>query len=413
MAAVTEQFTKPATRNSIIRMPMAIDPLRIRLAWRSAEAGDPAKLFAVLEHFLKIDDEIKSATKSVHAAVLSGGVSIVPDESAGQEAVRQAEFFNKLFGMIDFEGMVKELMLSEYYGVKAIAFPEEVWDVVTIEGRSYQAPMTFELVPNSWIYAKKANAAEDYTRLYVGDKLESEYQEGSIICQTETKLPAWEDIDFTRLGYGVACMRLAGFKYYDYEDWAAFNETFATPLILGKTGQGGNQDVVRKAVQEMGHDSRAVVGQNDEILFPEANKSSSVDAYEKFAHAIDKAISKLIKSESLTDNMGSAGSYAAMKTTNGVRLDVALELANKTARQIHRKLMLPLAGWNFSGNLLCSIKFNVKGNVDMTQQANVDSKLLRHMDGSEKHLRKKYSFPAPADDEDRIKRQAGSSIMGV
>lgn len=394
-------------------MPMAIDPLRIRIAWRSAETGDPAKLFAVLEHFLKIDDEIKSATKSVHAAVLSGGVSVVPDETAGEEAARQADFFNGLFGMIDFESMVKELMLSEYYGVKAVAFPEEVWDVITVDGRTYQAPLNFELVPMSWIYAKKVSQNDDYTRLFVGDQLENEYQEGSVICQTETKLPAWESIDFTRLGYGVACMRLAGFKYYDYEDWAAFNETFATPLILGKTGQGGSAEIVKKAVIEMGHDARAVVGENDEITFPEANKSSSVDAYDKFAEKIDKAISKLIKSESLTDNMGSGGSYAAMKTTNGVRLDVALELANKTARRIHRKLMMPLAGWNFGGRLLCSIKFNVKGNVDMSSQANVDSKLLRHMDGSEKHLRKKYSFPAPADDEDRIRRQAGASIMGV
>lgn len=412
MPIPTQQFIKPATRGSGMHVPMAISPSRIAYAWRSAENGNPEHLYAVLEHFLKIDDEIRSATQSVHSAVLGGGYSIQPKEDGGDEAVRQAAFFEKLFTTINFEELVRELMFADYFGVQAIGFPEDAWDVVEVDSTTYQGPVNYEVIPLSWISADKINRNDDFNALHIGDQPADDFDRGSLIIATERKLPGLEDIDFTRFGYGVAAMRFAGFKYFDYEDWAAFNETFATPMILGKTGPGGQQDVVKKAVTEMAHDARAVVGENDEISFPESNKSSSVDAYDRFAEKIDKAISKIIKSESLTDNMGNRGSFAAMKTTNGVRMDVALNLARKVTRIIHMDLMKPLAEWNFTGPLLAGIKFNVKGNVDMTSQIRVDRELNKMMPGSEKHLRKKYSYPPPADDEDSVRRQASGSILG-
>jgi hypothetical protein len=121
---------------------------------------------------------------------------------------------------------------------------------------------------------------------------------------------------------------------------------------------------VKKAVMEMGNDSRAVVGENDDITFPESNKSGSVDVYDRSAERWNKAISKIIKSESLTNNMGSAGSYAAMYTTNGIRKDVASRLKRRVMKVLLRHFIAPIIELNWGGKLLVDLDLYIEGVED-------------------------------------------------
>ena len=406
------KITKPKTR-SYPQISRHVTPTDFRLAFHNAQGGNPERLYAILKFFMKMDDEIPAAMQSLTSAIIGEEMVVTPLDDFGDEGKRQADAIGYILSEMDFVDLAEHLLQSHYYGFTAAAIPGEAWDMVSYEGRSYQAPTTYEVLPQDWIHAKKEDTGDDYTTIYVGSDPYYTYPAGNILLSSFKKLPSYENIDFTDFGCGLGCIRFAVFKYFNEEDAAAFNEVFSTPLILGKVGQGGQKDVVKRAVKEMASDSRAVIGENDDISFPQANTGTVSDVYDTSAHRWNKAIAKKIKSESLTDNMGSSGSYAAMYTVNGVRLDVASMLARKLKKIVQRRIIRPLADLNWNGRIMTEVNFPVQGIEDLVQQINVDGKLMQQISGSEAHLRDKYNFPAPADDEDTVRPRRGLGGLGV
>lgn len=403
---------KPKSR-TYPNLSKAVTPTQFRRAFKAAAAGNPAELFEILEFFKAIDDEMPSALQSLQSAILGEGLQIIPQEDAGTEGERQAAMLRRLFDDMDFEILCEELLDAHFFGFsKPVNFTEENWQAVTIDGRTYQAPVSYELLSRDWIYAKKESRADDYTTLFVGDDPLHTYPEGSVVLHVAGKLPTREDINFTRFGTGLGCIRYATFKYYDYEDWAAMLETFATPMILGKVGPGGKEEVVKKAVLEMGNDARGVVGENDEIVFPQANSSMSSDAYEKLINSANRAIATKIKSESLTDQMGERGSYAAMRTTNGIRVDVASKLAKRLLRTIKRKIVQPIADLNFGGRLLVDLHFPVQAVEDELTTARKFTEANKIVPVSRKQVYEELNLREPEDEADTVavKRGLGFGI---
>ena len=411
-SVTSAKIRKPKTR-SYPQISRHVTPYDFRLAFRSAQGGKPERLYQILKFFMKMDDEIPAAMQSLTSAIIGEDMVVNPINDFGDEGKRQADAISYILSEMDFVDLAEHLLQSHYYGFTAAAIPGEAWDIVTFDGKSYQAPVTYEILPQDWIHAKKENQKDDYNTIYTGADPYYTYPAGNIILSTFKKLPSYEDIDFTDFGVGLGCIRFAVFKYFNEEDAAAFNEVFSTPLILGKVGQGGQKDVVKRAVKEMASDSRAVIGENDDISFPQANTGTVSDVYDTSAHRWNKAIAKKIKSESLTDNMGSVGSNAAMYTVNGVRLDVASMLARKLQKIVQRRIIRPMADLNWGGRIMSDFTFPVQAVEDLVQQINVDGKLMQQISGSEAHLRDKYSFPAPSDDEDTVRPRRGLGGLGV
>ncbi|MDZ7802378.1 phage portal protein family protein [Thiohalophilus sp.] len=405
--------SKPPTR-AYPTISKHVTPSDFRTAFRAAQSGNPGHLFQILEFFYKLDDEIPAAMQSLKSALLSEPFVITPQDENDNESLRQQEVFEHLFERLDIQGLADELLDGHFYGFSAVNIPPEAWEAQTVDGRTYQLPTTYEVIPREWIYAKKEEKSDDWNTIYIGDEPYYTYAPGSVMLFSQKKLPSYKDIDFTSFGTGVACIRLATFKYFDYEDWAAFNEVFATPLILGKVGPGGDRDTVQKAVNEMGNAARATVNDGDTIEFPQSNQPGSVDAFERFSENLSKGIAKIIKSESLTDNMGSSGSYAAMYTTNGIRVDVAKKLRRQLMQILRRRFILPIVEMNFGGKILVDIDLHIEGVEDQVQEVRVIDTLLKHMDGSAKHIRNKFNFPAPdsEDEEDTISRQNNAATFG-
>jgi phage gp29-like protein len=376
-----------------------VTPNDFKKAFRAAQIGSPAHLFEILKFFYKIDDEIPAAMQSLKSAITGNDFAISPHPDQGEAAIRQAAVFESIFREIDMISLVDELLDGHYYGFSAAAIPPEAWSAETIDGRTYQVPTTFEVIPRSWLYAKKENQSDEFNTLYLGDAPYYEYPKGAVLLLSQKKLPSYEDVDFTDYGIGLSCIRYATFKYFNEEDAAAFNEVFATPLILGKVGSGGREEVVKKAVLEMGNDSRAVVGENDSIEFPESNKTGSVDVFDRSADRWNKAISKIIKSESLTNNMGSAGSYAAMYTTNGIRKDVAARLKRRAMKVIMRHFVQPIVDLNWGGKLLIDIDMFIDGVDDDLTKARVFREANNLVDLSRKQVYDELNLMAPDEDD--------------
>lgn len=414
-AAATGGITvkKPQSR-AYPTISRAVTPRRFRRAFKSASTGNPAMLFEIIEFFKSVDDKMPGALQSLKAAILGSGLQITPQEDAGSQAQTQADVLSTVFDELDFEALASELLDSHFFGFsKPVNFTEQNWQTVSIDGRSYQVPVSYEVLPRDWIYADTENRSDDYNTLYVGDAPFYSYPDGSVIIMTADKLPSREDINFCRYGVGLGCIRYATFKYYDYEDWAAMLETFATPMILGRVGPGGQREVVKKAVSEMHNDARGVVGENDEISFPQANSSMSSDAYEKMIDSADRAIAGLIKSESLTDSKFDGGSYAAARTTNGIRVDVASVLARRLMRVLRRKIAQPIADLNWNGNLLVDMGFPVQGTEDELQKARAINEKLKALPGSAKHIRQTLNWPEPEDEDDTVSKRRSLGLGNV
>jgi len=401
--------TKPATR-AYPKLSRHVTPADFKSAFRQAQSGNPGFLFEILNFFMKMDDEIPAAMQSLKSAILSDNFIITPRDESDPESLRQAEVFNSVFDEMDMIGLADHLLDAHFYGFSAAAIPPDAWQARTIEGRTYQVPTTYEVIPRKWIFAKKENRSDDFNCLYVGDQPFYRYEDGDVLLLAQKRLPSYEDIDFTSFGVGLACIRLATFKYFNEEDAAAFNEVFATPLILGKVGPGGDENIVKKAVQELGNASRATIGEADSIEFPQANQTGSVDTFDRSAQRWNRAISKIIKSESLTDNMGSAGSYAAMLTTNGIRKDVAKKLRRQLMQVITRRFVAPVVNLNFGSRLLVDIDLHIEGIEDLLQKARVVETLNKMLPGSEKHIRNEFNYPAPEDKEDEVARRTNTGL---
>jgi len=386
-----------------------VTPSDFKRAYRSAQNGNPAHLYQILKFFYKIDDEIPGAMQSLKSAITGNDFSITPREEDGEAAEQQALVFKEIFEQCDMLALVDELLDGHYYGFSCISIPPEAWSVETIDGRSYQVPTTYEVIPRDWLYAKKENKSDDCNTLFLGDAPYYTYEKGSVLMLSQKKLPSYEDIDFTDFGKGLTCIRFAVYKYYNEEDAAAFNEVFAQPMIVGKVGPGGSEEVVKKAVMSAASDARMVVGENDTIEFPQANQSGSVDVFDRSSDRWNKAIAKIIKSESLTDNMGKNGSYAAMYTTNGIRKDVATKLKQKVMRVITRHFVLPVVEQNWGGKLMCDIDLVIDSPDDKLTTVRVLNEANKTVDISKSQYRRELNLETPEDEDDTIpvKRSGG------
>lgn len=399
---VTSTIIANSKSRSFPAISKHVTPSDFKRAFRSAQQGNPAHLFEILKFFYNIDDEIPGAMQSLKSAITGNDFSITPNEDEGESGKQQADVFKEIFEKMDMLALIDELLDGHYYGFSSVNIPPEAWSVESIDGRSYQIPTTYEVIPRSWLYAKKENKSDECNTLYLGDEPYYTYEKGAVLLFTEKKLPSFEDIDFTDFGVGLACIRYAVFKYFNEEDAAAFNEVFATPMIVGKVGPGGNEATVKKAVLSAASDARMVVGENDTIEFPQSNQSGSVDVFDRSSDRWNKAIAKIIKSESLTDNMGKNGSYAAMYTTNGIRKDVATKLKQKAMRVIMRHFVLPIVELNWNGKLMCNIDLVIESIEDKLTNVRVLNEANKTVPLSRKQYRKELNLDVPEDEEDTI-----------
>lgn len=392
---------KPSTRYLAYSKSFdVVRPKDVYYARRRARNGNPAKLWKMLEHFRTMDKDIRGAMQSLASAVTQEGVTIKPEDESG-EAERQRAFFTRLLQDLDTTDMIEDLIEGHYYGFRAHA-PQ--WDAYGFEGTSYQAPVTYERLPMEWIYARKESRQDDHTTLYVGDRPYYEYPDGVVLLYTADKLPSFKDIDFTQFGAGLAAARFGVFSWFNIEDWAAFNEAFGTPAVIGTLLEGWSdedKDLLKKAVMNITGDMRAIITDKGELDFAETS-SSSGDTFDKLRQAADRAKSQIIKSETLTDNMGDRGSYAAMRTTNGIRLDVASGIAEKVQRLINRQLIFPTIELNFSSRLVHA-EIPVKAVEDLTRELKIDQGLHRMgVELSKAELRERYGRRAPEGEEDAL-----------
>jgi len=381
-----------------------VTPRDVYRARRQARNGRPGRLYKILRFFERLDYEIPGALTSLISAVLQEPVQVHVREDTA-EARTQQQVTRAVLDDLDAPALVEDLLRGHYYGLRA---HELVWGTLQVDGTAYQAPTTYERLPMEWIYGRKESRSDDHTTLFVGDRPYYEYPDGSILLYTAEKLPSYRSIDFCEFGTGLAAARFGIFDWFNFEDWAAYNEAFGTPSVIGTLMEGWSgkdKELLEEAVMSLSSDSRALTTDKGDIDFlsPDGGGESTYDALRT---AAARARSVIIKSESLTSQMGDTGSYAAMRTTNGIRLDVARGLARKVSRLLNRGAVYPMLDLNW-GRRLVRVDFKIKRVRDLLQQARIDKILSRFMSLSEAELRERYNRSAPQGPEDAVRRGQG------
>ena len=297
--------------------------------------------------------------------------------------------------------MLFELAHCHYAPAKAVM---PVWGAFGFEGRTYQAPVTYELLPDEWIYSDTVGAS-DVRQIYVGRRPLSDYDPGEVVLATARKLPSYQSIDFTRFGKGMAALRFGIYAWFNWGDWAAYNEVVGIPTVVGTELEGASPEakkMLRYAVYNLASDSRAIKGENTNIEFLERGQNGT-PLFDTFGEKVGRARSLVIKGESLTEGpRGNTGSFAASRTSNGVRQDVAQGILNRVLAVVTRRLVNPFLDLNFGRRLVKPIGL-VPRAVNLTEESRIDEMLLRNgVDLSLAEMRERYGRSAPNDDDDAV-----------
>lgn len=398
-----DEVQKPSSRfESYAEAFDVVRPHQIYRARRNARNGQPGKLWSILDHYKTLDTEVRGAMQSVRSPVTTEEVELELMEDS-QEARRQREVVREVLTRIGIDSLVEDLLWGHYFGIRA---HELEWDTVSVEGTTYQAPTEAHRIPMEWIHARDDDVTDDSSTLYVGRRPLRDYDPGSLITYQDEEISRYEQVDFTQIGCGTAAARFGVFTWYSYEDWAAYNEAWATPSVVGTLLQGWNEDdkeLLKQAVNNLGNDLRAIKTDQGEIDLQWPDGGGDGGTYQDLLRASQKAIAVVIKSESLTDvDVDGGGSYAASRTTDGIRVGVADGLSNRIVQPINAQIVRPVTrrGWD---RTLVKAKITIETPQDLLTQAKIDRELSSlGLPLSEQELYERYGRTPPEDEDDAI-----------
>jgi phage gp29-like protein len=156
-----------------------------------------------------------------------------------------------------------------------------------------------------------------------------------------------------RLGLYRCCSWPFMFANYSIGDLAEFLETYGLPLIMGKYYSGASdeeQESLMRAVQDLGHDARAVMPQDMQIEISKITGSGDATPHLAMVSWAEGAISKAILGQVLSAEAKATGMGSGLaKLHNEVRHDIRNADARQVAGTITRDLLYPLLQLNRSG----------------------------------------------------------------
>ncbi len=404
-------ITAPKMRNPFAKIG-DVTPQQFKTAMRNALGGHPSNLYNIMDRFRRIDGHLGGDLQRRIAAATTDKPGLIAVEENDAAAFAR-EAVEHVLKELKYRLLSGSLLQANYYGVRAI---ELVWGAIQYEGKMLFVPVDYNVLPNDFIHAKKINKDDKYTSLYVGKEPLVKYPAGKILLLTHEDFPAYSDINFVSQGVGLAAMRYSIYKYFDFEDWAAFNEVYGMPMRIGKYESGASEKdikVLENGVHDMGSDASAVISEDTSIEFPEVNRSSSVEAFDKFKDACNREISDAILSQSITSSTGQHGTYGTAVTANGISIDVA---ANDAYRLdlVMQELVDVIVDYNFT-NVGQLVFFTPVKKADNLNNEVTVSKTLQEMglDQSKSHLRKKYNAPEPKDEDDTLPGKQPGNLIDI
>lgn len=181
------------------------------------------------------------------------------------------------------------------------------------------------------------------------------------------------------LGLGTRLFWPVWFKRQGIQFWLTFADKFGSPTALGKYPNGtapAEQKKLLDALAALANDSGVIVPEGMLIEFLEAERSGSVDTYEKLCRYMDEEISKATLGETLTTNMGSVGSRSASDTHNEVRLELTQADADLLSGTLNNSLVRWICDLNAPGATPPRVWRDISAPEDLASRATRDKTIV-------------------------------------
>ncbi|MGB0695377.1 MAG: DUF935 domain-containing protein [Rhodospirillaceae bacterium] len=129
------------------------------------------------------------------------------------------------------------------------------------------------------------------------------------------------------------------FKRQGITFWLTFVDKFAAPTPVGKHPRGASEaeiDTLLRALEAIAHEAGVAMPDDMTVDLLEAQRSGSIDCYERLARYMDEQIAERVLGETLTTNIGSVGSKAAASVHNDVREELSKGDADVQCQMFNR-----------------------------------------------------------------------------
>jgi len=379
-----------------------LTPERLAAIFKEADAGNVQRQAQLFEQMEEKDGHLFGEVGKRKNAVLDVEFKVRP-ASEDRRDVQVAEFVEEFFdNLTDFEDTLVALQDGVGKGFSAL---EIDWDV----SESQALPKDFKFIEQKrFLFTDRSGYLLRIPLLLTDDD------------PMGIGIPAWKILLHryggksghpTRSGILRVCAWWFLFKNYSVKDWVIFCEVYGMPLRLGKYDAGAtseDKDALITAISSLGSDAAGIISKTTEIEFIEAAKGSVSGAlYEKLAQFGNKEMSKAILGQTLTAEVGDKGSYAASKTHNEVRLDLAKADTRADAATIRNQLIRPIVGFNFGWDALIPLYEPIWEEAEnVKEKAEWVASLLEHnVEMPVSFVRKEFNIPEPEGNEPVVGRQ--------
>lgn len=300
--------------------------------------------------------------------VVAAGES--PREQAAAELVRGA------LQLLPFDRFCLGLLNCQLYGY---AVAELIWGAATIEGVPRLVPVKAKVRnPRRFVFAVETGRGEEQLRLLT---LEAPV-EGEALPDRKFVVARFgeeETEDPYGLGLGNPLFWPVYFKRQGIAFWMTFVERFAAPTTVGEYPPGTPEEEQHKllsALQALSNETGVIVPSGTVLKLLEAQRSGSIDSYEKLCRYMDEQISEVVLGETLSTNIGRSGSYAASQTHQEVREELTDADADLLSDVLNDSLVRWIVEVNLPGAGLPKVWRVKPDEEDLAKRAERDERLV-------------------------------------
>jgi len=316
-----------------------LTPRSLTAILREADAGDLVRQMELFSEMEQKDAHLFSCLQTRKLAV--GGCSWTLEPGNGDDGSVAAFVKDAIGGMDNFEDALMDLL--DALG-KGFSVSEIMWET----GPDGVLPRSLKKRPQKRFTFQEESGVSDLPRLLTDDK--PVY--GAPVAAGKFVVHMYRaGADMPEKG---GLMRVLAwiylFKNYALKDWVSFCEVFGMPLRLGVYSPSAtkeDRESLIDAVTNLGSDAAGIISESTRIEFVEASRRGEAGPYPGLVELLNREMSKAVLGQTLTTEVGDAGSYAAGRVHQEVRLDIVRADARALARTINRDLIRPLVMYNF------------------------------------------------------------------
>lgn len=369
-----------------------LTPYKLANILRDADNGHIAA-------YLNLAEEIEEKEPHYHAVLGTRKRSVsqldITVEAAGDDkkSLEQAEFIQN---WLDRDYLEDELVdILDAIG-KGFSVTEIMWDMTG----SKWLPKSLKWRDPSWFEFDRESQENIFLKTDTGLQPLNPYK--FIVHRHKAKSGIT-----TRGGVIRPVLWMYLFKNFSLKDWVIFLEAYGQPIRVGKYGAGASDDdkrVLLRAVANIGSDAAAIIPENMQIDFVEAqNKSQTTDGFKDLCAYVDKLISKVVLGQTMTTDDGSSRSQAEVHQE--VKHDIERSDAKQLGATLNLQLVQPMINLNYGPQeKYPRIKIGRSENVDIEKIINVADKSVRMgLAVSAKDIREKIGFKMPESEDDILK----------